>query len=125
MSFFIRRETQAEQGLGEVEYMDDIDMIIGAEGKLVVVAIKKGQRVCQRCAKGFDQSNRQLRPVEVTLYPGSPPIMLHAMCESANPKVYVGGFDTLRLRRKLASVARASETIVHAAVDAGKKIVGI
>jgi hypothetical protein len=124
--FLIRRETEDEKLAMGATYFDDVDLVPqqNGSGMLAVVSVNKGQYVCQGCGKGFNPSIPRLRGVDTTLYPGSPPVVLHPGCAVPNPKVFINKLRGLEIRRKMAKVANASASLVDAALDAGKRIVG-
>jgi hypothetical protein len=122
----VRRETADEHLAVGATYMDDIDLIMSPNGgHLVVVAVKKGRHVCQQCGDGFDHSVARSRPVEVCLAPGSPPVLLHAGCQTPGIRVFLmQKFRGLEIRRKFARAVKGSSSIEKAAESSANKIVG-
>lgn len=123
MDFFIKDE---DQKLAEnATDMDDIDMDISPfDGALIIVAMKKGRRVCQQCGELFDPSNPKLRGIEVRM--GYTRMLLHAQCSSNQPKPSRYFNDKIRgmqVRRKLADAAKKSQTVVNASEQHKNKIV--
>lgn len=113
-----------EQAAMGATHMDDIDLIQSPrDGLLVIVAVKGGRHVCQLCGGTFDQSSRLLRGVEVSFSPGSPKLLMHSGCESRKAQVQ-NKFRGLEFRRKLASIARQSQSIEAASVDSNPKLAG-
>jgi hypothetical protein len=120
--FFIRDEDE-KLAQGAV-HMDDLDLINSPfDGALVAVAMKGGRHVCWQCGEGFDESNPKYKRVEVKL--GFSRILLHAQCEKGKPgiSVYFNNVRGMQLRRKLASAARASQSIADTAAQAAKKLI--
>jgi hypothetical protein len=122
----VRRETADEQLALGATFLDDIDLILSPRDQtLVMVSVKKGRHVCQQCGGLFAEHDQRLRGVEVSLAPGSPRVLLHAKCEDwADHRRIYNVFAGLGIRRKLASAAKASTGIAHAALDGARKIVG-
>ena len=120
--FLFRRETADEHLAVGATYMDDVDLVMSPrDGLLCMVAVKGGRHVCQQCGDTFNESDSRLRTVEVSLAPGSPRVLLHAMCESKKTQIQ-NKFRGLEIRRGLAKVARASMGLAEAAATSAKKI---
>jgi hypothetical protein len=121
----IRRETADEKLAEGATFLDDIDLVLGRNDKLVMVAMKGGRHVCQQCGALFAEHDTYLRGVEVTLAPGSPPVLLHAKCSNRTDTRRIWNvFKGLGIRRRLARAAKASATVEQAALDSSQKIVG-
>jgi hypothetical protein len=123
VDIFVRHETEDDKLAEGATFFDDIDLLISPrDGLLMMVAVKGGKQVCQQCGYGFDETDPRYRSAEVSMSPGSPRLKLHARCETS-PKAYRKMFRGLEVRRGMAKVAKGSQAVVQAAMDAGRKIV--
>lgn len=117
-----RRETADEQLAMGATHLDDLDLVPSkVDGRLCMVSIKNGRQVCQQCGNGFDESHPKLKRTEVSLAPGSPPVILHVKCENPKMGTVQRIFRGFEIRRKMARAARESASIEKAAADNDKK----
>jgi type II secretory ATPase GspE/PulE/Tfp pilus assembly ATPase PilB-like protein len=118
-----RRETSDEQLAMGATFLDDLDLVMGRNDKLCMISIKNGRQVCQQCGHTFDESSPKLKRAEVSLAPGSPPVILHAGCENfADRRKIFQVFRGLEIRREMAKTVKASASLFEAAKSATKKI---
>jgi len=121
-NFFIRDE---EQKLAEASTnMDDIDILIDTDGKMVVVAMRAGQHVCQRCEEpiAMYHSNPKLNGVPFQF--GGTRLLLHPNCH--NKKRQISIWDNIRgmqVRRKIAQVAKDTQGLEDVAQGNRKRVV--
>lgn len=104
-------------------HLDDIDLVhsklfTGPWGPaLVAVAQKAGVHVCWRCGGMFDTNVPEVRPTEVKH--GTAYILLHAKCVEGQRLTSARSVDDifrgLQVRRGMASVAKASQSVADAA----------
>lgn len=123
MTEFFFRDEDEKLAQGAV-HMDDLDLVNSPfDGALVAVAVKGGRHVCWQCGEGFDESNPKFKRVEVKL--GTVRILLHARCEKGKPgmSVYYNNLRGMQVRRHMAKIARASQTIADSAAKTAKKLV--
>jgi len=123
MTQFFFRDEDEKLAQGAV-HMDDLDLINSPfDGALVAVAMKGGRHVCWQCGEGFDESNPKLKRVEVKH--GYSRILLHARCEKGKPgiSVYYNNLRGMQVRRKMASIAKASQSIADSAAATAKKLI--
>lgn len=124
ITHLFRRETLDESKIAEdAACFDDVDLIEGPDGKLGMVAVNKGRRVCQRCGDQFDQSDKRMRMTPVWLWPGAPPVYLHAKCEKDPVRIFQT-FKGLGVRRSLAKIAKATLGLDKAAKSGEDRIIG-
>lgn len=108
LDFLFRRETADDYKVAaDAAHFDSVDMIEGPDGKLGIVALHQGRRVCQQCGKGFDQSNPRMRMTPVYLEQGAPAVYLHAKCETPPARIFTF-FKGLKTRREVANVVKMS-----------------
>ncbi|MFQ5339948.1 MAG: hypothetical protein ACE5F6_00220 [Anaerolineae bacterium] len=115
VEILFRQETADDMKIGaNASHFDDVDLIEGANGKLGIVAIHKGRRVCQQCGGYFDSSNPKLRMTPVHTHPEAPPVYLHAKCEVPPAKIFTM-LRGLPVRRRVANIVKKSLGIEQAA----------
>lgn len=106
VEILFRQETADDMRIGaNASHFDDVDLIVGSDGKLGIVAIHKGRRVCQQCGGYFDSSNPRLRMTPVYTHPEAPPVYLHAKCEVPPSKIFTM-FRGMGVRRRVASIVK-------------------
>lgn len=110
-----RRETADDLKIGaNAAHFDNVDLVTMPDGKLGVVAIHQGRRVCQQCGGHFNESNPKLRMTPVYMHPDAPPVFLHAKCEVPPSRIFTM-FRGLEVRRRVASIVKKSLGIDKAA----------
>lgn len=115
VEILFRRETVDDMRIGaNAAHFDDVDLITTPDGKLGIVAIHKGRRVCQQCGGHFNESNPKLRMTPVYTHPDAPPVFLHAKCEVPSPRIFTM-FKGLQVRRRVADIVKKSLGIDKAA----------
>jgi hypothetical protein len=115
VEILFRQETADDLKIGaNATHFDDIDLITGSDGKLGIVAIHQGRRVCQQCGGQFDQSDPRLRMTPVWTHPDAPPVYLHARCQVPPIKISLM-FKGLQIRRRFASIVKKCAGIEEAA----------
>lgn len=121
VNFFIRDEEQriAEQSA----HMDDVDLIMSPiDNKLVVVAMREGQHVCQRCGEHFDPADPGLRGVEVHFDQAR--VLLHARCREGSSRIQVfQNLEGVQVRRRIAQMAKRTQAVADAAEEGEKKLI--
>lgn len=122
LELLFRRETEDELKVAaDAAVFDGVDLITGKDGRLGIVAIHKGRRVCQQCGGLFAMGDRKLDMVPVVLYPEAPPVYLHAKCQVPPTRIFMF-FKGLMTRRKVANVVKQCYGIEKAAEGNGKAI---
>lgn len=97
-----------EQRAAGARHLDDIDMVISKhDGALVVVAIHKGQHVCQQCAEPFDDARDDLRGVEMRTTGGR--VLLHSKCLNPHPTSFRRLMDNVRGHQVRRFITKASK----------------
>lgn len=122
----VRRETADEHLARGAVFGDDLDLIHSpVDGAIVTVAMRHGVHVCWYCFRGFDQGVPRLRRQEVLL--GFSRVLLHAGCESKQPRAFVGAdldqVREIRVRKGMKNVAEATKRIASAALAGAKRII--
>lgn len=119
VEILFRKETVDDLKIGaNAAHFDDVDLIEGPDGKLGIVAIHNGRRVCQQCGGHFDQGNPKLRMTAVHTHPDAPPVYLHAKCETPPSRIFTM-FRGLQIRRRVADIVKKSCGIDQAAERKG------
>jgi hypothetical protein len=115
VEILFRQETADDMRIGaNAAHFDDVDLIAGPDGKLGIVAIHQGRRVCQQCGKHFNQSNPKMRMTPVWTHPDAPPVYLHAKCEVPPSKIFTM-FRGMGVRRRVANIVKKCAGIDQAA----------
>jgi len=123
-NFFIRDEEQkiAEQST----HMDDIDLVMSPiDGKLVVVAMRGGEHVCQRCGGpiSIDSPDPKVKGVEVHFKEAR--VLLHPNCQSSSSRrLFFQNVQGVQVRRRIAQVAKQTQGLADAAENRKKSVVG-
>ena len=124
IEILFRRETADDYKVAaSAAHFDGVDTVTGPDGKLGLVAVQNGRRICQQCGGHFNNSIPKLRMTPVHLYPDAPPMYLHAKCEVPPMRIFTM-LRGLQVRRQVANIVKKSMGLDKAAGSGGGIISG-